>query len=227
MGGGEKGSGFERAREVAARGEGDGWRLLFWTVFGRSWNPMALLTSERRIIAPNHAAVELLGYSRGQLVGRRIDTIVVPDEWRFLDREWREFERRGDYEGERALLNAEGQRIEVQFAMRWTHIRRRRVALVVVIESRLEPVRLRTARSLEASVLSPREIEIIGHVAMGQRAHEIADELGIAESTVRTHLRNALKKTGARSQAQLVAIVCSGQGSNALLASSVPTRFGR
>jgi len=34
----------------------------------------------------------------------------------------------------------------------------------------------------------------------------IAEELGIAHETVRTHVRNAQDKVGARSRAQLVAI---------------------
>jgi DNA-binding CsgD family transcriptional regulator len=45
---------------------------------------------------------------------------------------------------------------------------------------------------------------------MGYRAHEIAVDLGVADSTVRSHIRNAMRKAGARSQAQLVALVCTG-----------------
>ena len=42
-------------------------------------------------------------------------------------------------------------------------------------------------------------------VALGQTGPEIADELGIAHDTVRTHVRNAMDKVGARSRAHLVA----------------------
>ena len=42
-------------------------------------------------------------------------------------------------------------------------------------------------------------------VALGQTGPEIADELGIAHDTVRTHVRNAMDKLGARSRAHLVA----------------------
>jgi hypothetical protein len=55
----------------------------------------------------------------------------------------------------------------------------------------------------------------------GQRAHEIAEDLEIAESTVKTHLRNAMRKAGARSQAQLVALVCSGQLPSATVPSGI------
>jgi DNA-binding NarL/FixJ family response regulator len=42
-------------------------------------------------------------------------------------------------------------------------------------------------------------------IALGSSGREIADELQIAHDTVRTHARNAMRKTGARSRAQLVA----------------------
>jgi DNA-binding CsgD family transcriptional regulator len=42
-------------------------------------------------------------------------------------------------------------------------------------------------------------------VALGMTGREIAAELHIAHHTVRTHLRNAMLKTGARSRAHLVA----------------------
>ena len=53
--------------------------------------------------------------------------------------------------------------------------------------------------------LTGREREVIGLVALGQTGPEIADELGIAHDTVRTHVRHAMDKLGARSRAHLVA----------------------
>ena len=44
-------------------------------------------------------------------------------------------------------------------------------------------------------------------VAQGRTGPEIADELHIAPATVRTHVRNAMGKMGARSRAHLVAKV--------------------
>ena len=49
--------------------------------------------------------------------------------------------------------------------------------------------------------LTPREREIVQLVALGGTGPEIADELGIAPETVRTHVRNAMDKLGARSRA--------------------------
>ncbi len=47
--------------------------------------------------------------------------------------------------------------------------------------------------------------EVVRLVALGRSGPEIAEELGIAHDTVRTHVRNAMTKVGARSRAHLVA----------------------
>jgi DNA-binding NarL/FixJ family response regulator len=43
-------------------------------------------------------------------------------------------------------------------------------------------------------------------LSLGSTGPEIADELQVAHNTVRTHVRNAMTKLGARSRAQLVAM---------------------
>jgi DNA-binding CsgD family transcriptional regulator len=108
-------------------------------------------------------------------------------------------------------VTSDGQRIAVQYARRSVRLDDHDLVLSVALEASHEPVRVRASPTWQASMLSARELEIVGHVAMGQRAHEIAVDLGIAESTVKTHLRNAMRKVGARSQAQLVALVFCAQ----------------
>jgi PAS domain S-box-containing protein len=193
--------------------------MLFWTTFARSANPMSLVTSERRYAAVNRAFVGLSGYTREQLVGGSVDLVLAPEELRSLDAEWRELERLGDVERERTIVTSDGHRIAVQYARRRVWLDSRDLALAVIIEASREPIWIGASDSWPANVLSPREMEIVGHVAMGQRAHEIAAELGIAGSTVQTHLRNAMRKVGARSQAQLVALVFCGE----IPASAIPT----
>jgi DNA-binding NarL/FixJ family response regulator len=57
----------------------------------------------------------------------------------------------------------------------------------------------------EPRTLTRREREIVRLVAQGSSGPEIAAELHIAHDTVRTHVRNAMTKLGARSRAHLVA----------------------
>ena len=50
--------------------------------------------------------------------------------------------------------------------------------------------------------LSAREIEVLRLVARGCGDPEIGDRLGVAESTVKTHVASILRKTGARGRTQ-------------------------
>lgn len=54
------------------------------------------------------------------------------------------------------------------------------------------------------SGLTPREAEILVDLAKGRSAQEIADDLCISVTTVRTHTRNIYKKTDIHSQTELV-----------------------
>jgi DNA-binding CsgD family transcriptional regulator len=56
---------------------------------------------------------------------------------------------------------------------------------------------------LTTDALSPREIEIARHYAEGATYHEIAAALGIAPSTVRTHLAAIYRKLGVSSKLEL------------------------
>jgi len=51
--------------------------------------------------------------------------------------------------------------------------------------------------------LTPREREIVRHVALGLRNAEVADRLSISEVTVKTHLNNIFQKLGLRGRTAL------------------------
>ncbi|HTW12196.1 MAG TPA: LuxR C-terminal-related transcriptional regulator, partial [Solirubrobacteraceae bacterium] len=60
------------------------------------------------------------------------------------------------------------------------------------------------------ATLTPRELQVLSRLALGDRVHEAAAALSIAEATAHTHIRNAMNKLGARSQAQLIALALAG-----------------
>ncbi len=61
-------------------------------------------------------------------------------------------------------------------------------------------------RLSEHSLLTAREKDILALVSQGLRNREIAQQLFISEVTVKTHVRNILKKLGARSRTHAVSI---------------------
>lgn len=60
----------------------------------------------------------------------------------------------------------------------------------------------RLAERTPAVELTPRETEVLGCITRGYSNREIAEELGIAEKTVRIHVSSLLDKMGARDRTQ-------------------------
>jgi len=60
----------------------------------------------------------------------------------------------------------------------------------------------RLAERMPSIELTPRESEVLTCITQGRSNREIADELGIAEKTVRIHVSAVLEKMGARDRTQ-------------------------
>ena len=58
-------------------------------------------------------------------------------------------------------------------------------------------------RSPGTGALSPREEDVLRHVAMGLRNAEVAEKLSISEETVKTHLNRIFRKLGVRDRVEL------------------------
>ena len=68
-------------------------------------------------------------------------------------------------------------------------------------------------RQIEPPVLSSREKQILGLVVMGFMNGQIAEQLFLAESTVKSHLSSAFNKLGVRSRSEAAALILDPQGS--------------
>jgi len=182
-----------------------GWAKLFDAAFKQSRNPMLLLDSHRRQLDANGAYLKLLGYTRDQILGRPIYEFRAGEE---LERSaWEALMAAGHFTGDAQLLCADGASVAVQWAATVERVTgHRRILFVALNTSRWGP---RFRRSLppepQPGSLSERELTVVRLVADGNTGPEIADELRIAHDTVRTHVRNAMAKVGARSRAHLVA----------------------
>jgi DNA-binding NarL/FixJ family response regulator len=62
--------------------------------------------------------------------------------------------------------------------------------------------------------LSPREHEILGLLSQGLSGQAIAARLFLSPETVRTHVRNATAKLGARTRVEAVAMMVQGRGAH-------------
>ncbi len=70
----------------------------------------------------------------------------------------------------------------------------------------IEPV---SGRLTARHGLSPREAQVVRLVALGLSDKEIAQRTGVAYTTVRTYLTQALRKTGCANRKALIGYVCS------------------
>jgi DNA-binding CsgD family transcriptional regulator len=105
--------------------------------------------------------------------------------------------------GHRRIRRPDGSTRDVEFAMRATRAGGTAIVLAVCIHERPGG---RSDRAHEPAPLTAREQEIVHRIALGEVTPEICAALHIAPDTVRSHVRNAMAKTRARTRAQLIAI---------------------
>ncbi|HXD55815.1 MAG TPA: LuxR C-terminal-related transcriptional regulator [Solirubrobacteraceae bacterium] len=192
---------------TGSRGE-TGWERLFWLVFERTSNPIALLDERRVIVQLNDAAVELFGGERERLIGTSMAESVLAAERERSALEWEQFLRTGEQFGTRDLIRADGSSVKVDFAARSARVDGVRAIYVAMLHA--EHDRPEGARSTELP-LTAREREVVMQIALGRDTAEIAAELHVSPETVRSHVRNAMAKLDVHTRAQLVAVVISAE----------------
>jgi DNA-binding CsgD family transcriptional regulator len=167
---------------------------------------MVLVDGERLVVDANAAFVHLVGRSRTALVGHPVHRLMAGGPLA-TPREWRDALTSRRFTGEAVLRHADGSEVAVQWGATTEVVTGRRLVLFVTLNTSRWGARFRrppqAGRRVET--LSGREREVVRLVALGDSGPEIASELGIAHETVRTHVRNAMAKLGARSRAHLVA----------------------
>jgi PAS domain S-box-containing protein len=191
---------------VRAAANDSGWSALFWQAFTRSRNAMVLLDDHRRHVEVNGAYLALVGYARQELIGRPVYELFAHGATA-TPRQWEAALGRKQFTGVAEVVCAGGQHVMVEFAGHPEVVTGRRLVLFVALRT------ARAGRSLpepapsatEVRALSNRELDVIKLLALGLTGPEVAEELQLAHNTVRTHVRNAMAKSGARSRAQLVA----------------------
>jgi PAS domain S-box-containing protein len=183
---------------------GDGWAGLFASAFRQSRNAMVLADDRRVIVDVNGSFVALIGRSRMELIGHRLFEFVDGGPV-FTETEWDAALAEGRFTGEAVLACADGGTVAVQWGASTEVATGRRLVLFVALSTSRWGSRFRTEPGAGNGELSPRQREIVRLVADGLTGQEIAAEPLIAHETVRTHVRSAMGRLGARSRAHLVA----------------------
>jgi PAS domain S-box-containing protein len=186
------------------------WESMFWAVFAASENAMAIVDANRWVVSANGALQRLLSRAEEEIAGRSIDESLPPADQRTIADRWRAMLARGEGHGVQTLVVDRDVRTTVSYAAQVAHIGGRLVILVVLMADRERDGAVAGSESPPAP-LTPRELEIIMRIALGATSREIADDLFVTPETVRTHVRNAMAKSGTRTRAQLVAAaICRG-----------------
>jgi PAS domain S-box-containing protein len=199
---------------VSTRAANDsGWSGLFWQAFTRSRNAMVLLDDQRRHVEVNGAYLALVGHPRRELIGRPVYELFAHGP-RATPQQWEAALGQKQFTGMAEMVCASGQHVMVEYAGHPELVTGRRLVLFVALRtaragrSLPEPAPPATEASpsaTEAPGLSSRELDVIRLLALGLTGPEVAEELQLAHNTIRTHVRNAMAKSGTRSRAQLVA----------------------
>jgi DNA-binding CsgD family transcriptional regulator len=175
---------------------------------------MALVDRDRRYVSVNNAVSELYQYPRAEVLGHRAGRTAVGEEPAIADAKWELLVSTDELYGEGVVVHANGTHMDVSYAAHATTVGDRWLALIVTLSARFKPdgPELLGAAELgcpghERSKLTNREREVVRLVAVGSSTRRIAADLGLSFETVRTHVRNAMTKTGAHTRAHLVALV--------------------
>jgi DNA-binding CsgD family transcriptional regulator len=188
-------------------------RAPFWPLFSQSRIPMALVDSDRLYVEINEAVVDVYRVRRAEVLGSRAGRTAIDDAVT-ADAEWNQLLRTNELYGERLISFGAQKQMRVSYAGHATTVSDRWLALFVTLSARLEPDGAELigtpptgARSGPASRLTGREREVVRQVALGSTTRQVAAGLSLSPDTIRSHVRNAMAKTGAHTRAQLVALV--------------------
>jgi DNA-binding CsgD family transcriptional regulator len=169
--------------------------------------PVALLAADdnRQIVRVNARWTDLTGYDADAAVGMRIDDLLAPESRPGIEMRWSDLLGTGLATARVVILRPDHVRVAVRYGAFANVLTGINVAAYLA-EPGQDMRALRPARARRAGQLTRREQESLRLVAMGMTTTAAADQLGISPETVRTHVRNAMNKLGARTRAQAIAV---------------------
>ena len=176
-----------------------------WAFFQSA--PVALLAADdhRQIVRVNARWCDLTGYLADSARGTRIDEILAPESRPGIEMRWSDLLGTGLGTARVVLLRPDGARLAVRYGAFANVVPGLHVAAYFA-EPGQDTRAPRPPRARRAGQLTRREQESLRLVAQGMTTTVAAGQLGISPETVRTHVRNAMNKLGARTRAQAIAV---------------------
>jgi PAS domain S-box-containing protein len=148
---------------------------------------------QRRCVQANAAACALFGIAHDDLIGMRVEEVTgtPPEE---VDAAWDRLRGAGVLVGTFPLRNPVGVR----------HIRY--ISVADVTPGRHLAILIPPRDDRDWTPLSRREREVVTLVAGGATGREVGETLSVTAATVETHIRNAMRRLGARNRSHLVTL---------------------
>jgi DNA-binding CsgD family transcriptional regulator len=148
---------------------------------------------DRRYVHANAAACDLLGMAHEDLIGMRVEEITgtPPDQ---VDEVWRRFLDAGVLVGTFPIPSPVGPR-NVPY-----------ISIADISPGRHLAIFIPERGNRDWQPLSQREREVVALVAGGATGREVGEALSVTAATVETHIRNAMRRLGARNRSHLVTL---------------------
>lgn len=176
---------------------------------------MAMVAPDGRWLRVNDALTRLLGFSREDLLDLTFQDLTHPDD---LERDLEAVRdvlagRINWYHMEKRYIRKDGTLLWGLLAVSLVRAKDGEPAYFVSQISDITAAKqaATTRRAVltelpeKAGKLSPRELQVLGLLAAGQLTSDVSETLSIAQETVQTLVRRAMKKLGARNRTHAVA----------------------
>jgi DNA-binding CsgD family transcriptional regulator len=169
---------------------------------------MTMVDNDRWHVAANAPARLLFRQTLAEIMETRIDDLTTPDMLPTLRQHWARLMARGVSAAPYEIRFPDGSELKIVYcglanALPGQH-------LIVFVPAGWPDDELMDpdpqAGELPHRPLSRREREVLSLIAAGADRQEIAEELTISVATVRTHVRNLLRKLHARNRAHAIAL---------------------
>lgn len=176
-------------------------------LFERTMIPMVWLDGDMRYLDANPASRLFLRRTLDELRGTTVRQFVPPDQMARLEELWARFVREGTIVATIRIHPPDGAELVADVSavanmlpgahlVVWMPAEWSAEELPVVVDDSERP----------AGRLTGREREVMRLLAMGCGVEQIATDLSLSPATVKTHVRNALRRLNARNRAHALAI---------------------